>query len=1511
MSALLVLWAATLPLGIRAADGMDGAQLDVLVARGSTWKYWDGPPGDVPPDWTGPGFDDSAWDAGPAPLGYGDGDEATVIGFGPDPDSKHLKAFFRLAFEVEDLGKYPSVFLDLQRDDAAVVYLNGVQVIRSRVSGEAVSPVADDEIENDYVRLAVGLEFLVDGRNVLAVELWQSDGSTSDASFDLEVLGALRTEALSAVPGSTLYAPQHWGDPMAYANRWTALAGRREVFLHFKNLETGSFDLRQTVVDPSPSDSSGFGSSLDMTDTYLAVGAHDARLMNGPQNLGYPGAVVIYRYDEESGEWRVDDRILPDPLPARLDNYGFGREVALSGTTLAVAAHEAVHIVRRIDGKWVESFVFADENPTHLDLSHDTLAVARESATVSGARWAGQVTLFGRKDDGSWAKVKTLTAPYPGENAHFGYSVAIDGRRMLVTALGEVESARHYFFYQQSLFGGWLLKQTVSRVLNRRFPQPFRPMFQGDFAAMAVEGNHTDGPNFVELFRWSRDEDQWTLWKRIHLEESGGRLTPEGPLGFAGGDLVIPVSGLPEGDVIITPVAGAVDIFSEAPSQAVAGQPYRYEVEGRAEEGGEPVFAVRNGPGWLRFVAGDGGRQALTGTPPVSAAGAYDVLLEARSAAGMVATQSFVLNVAPASAPPGILETPVSMRLVEGRPLVWETIAQGEGVLQYRWYRDGEELPNETGPRLERSAVTLDDAGVYRVEIANAFGSTWSEPAALDVLDVEFPARTFLVPGDYESLEPALANAGPGPWTILIQAGEHSGRFEINPYRIHLRGLDGADATVVRFISQSPTFTLIRGSILEGLTAYGIQMLNLEENVVIRDCVFEGTGGSRWFLNITQPGVVIARNRLRYSSRPHLFRIFSQASALIVNNQIEAKTSEAVFSGSTEIGLSVAHNNFVNCGELLLPGTEADWSNVVFENNILANFQAPHGRSTAALSKGEGFRGNLLWPREAPGGVLEDQGFLERGNLVGDPRFVDAGGGRFELWSDSPAIDSAVEGVVVEEDLFGNPRPKGSGSDRGAVEFQVEQGLPPIAVHPDSLFWLIFEDVDQTVPVVEITSPSGERVPWEVREKPAWVKLDPDRGETPGRALLHFLQAGPTGTDSRIVIGSGQYEASLSVRGVSNQYWSLVQWLEPNPVDGGIYTGAGGVFRIDPRTALLDGQALGFQSYGSPMLIAVNPLNGRMAAPRTASGFDPRFAVREPGADYFVPAGGRQAIFGCLGLAWVGADRVATIDTMDNMFVVDLGQELMVDSFDFDGVNNISGFAGDAVRARWWMSYTISGMSNPHRALSAFVLEDEEIRLIATHVEELAEWNPEPGPLIYDSVQDRVYWEGKIFDGDLTSVDGGSAGVLAVAPGSGIGFDASGALDLSTGQRLLAWDIVARKLAIANEGPGLLILTAAEPRLRLFPLNLALQAAEEVRLSREPAFLMRAVTPDQPGWTAVAFSITEAGVYRIQRSTDGMRWTNLTLDEELQPGWHARWVRSASQATKSPVLYRAVKLRRD
>ena len=175
-----------------AASTYDGAvSSTTLVAAGSTWRYLDDG-SDQGNAWRGTGFDDSGWSAGAAELGYGDGGEATTVASGPD--GNHFPTtYFRHTFDAADVDQFTSLSLELQRDDGAIVYLNGTEIMRSNMPGGAVNyqtyaaGTVGGGDETTFFNQAVPISNLVEGSNTLAVEIHQGSGSSSDISFDLRL----------------------------------------------------------------------------------------------------------------------------------------------------------------------------------------------------------------------------------------------------------------------------------------------------------------------------------------------------------------------------------------------------------------------------------------------------------------------------------------------------------------------------------------------------------------------------------------------------------------------------------------------------------------------------------------------------------------------------------------------------------------------------------------------------------------------------------------------------------------------------------------------------------------------------------------------------------------------------------------------------------------------------------------------------------------------------------------------------------------------------------------------------------------------------------------------------------------------------------------------------------------------------------------------------------------------------------------------------------------------------
>ena len=191
-----------------------------LVAAGSTWRYKDNG-SDQGTAWRAAAFNDSAWSSGPAQLGYGDGDEATEVSYGPDPNFKYVTTYFRRTFNVADPSAFNTVKMRTIRDDGVVVYINGTEVWRSNMAVGTVNYLTFASTttggdESTFIPATVSPSVLVAGQNVITAEIHQADRLSSDISFDLELLGS--TDAPSA---NLLREPYlQLGTPTSIRIRW-------------------------------------------------------------------------------------------------------------------------------------------------------------------------------------------------------------------------------------------------------------------------------------------------------------------------------------------------------------------------------------------------------------------------------------------------------------------------------------------------------------------------------------------------------------------------------------------------------------------------------------------------------------------------------------------------------------------------------------------------------------------------------------------------------------------------------------------------------------------------------------------------------------------------------------------------------------------------------------------------------------------------------------------------------------------------------------------------------------------------------------------------------------------------------------------------------------------------------------------------------------------------------------------------------------------------------------------
>lgn len=158
-----------------------------VIKQGDSTKYII-PQSEVDDSWITNEFDDSSWQDGIFGIGYGDDDDLTIVPNGT------ISVFTRTSFLVDDKDLVSKMILKVDFDDAYVAYLNGVEVHREAINGEA--PLAFDAVAPDYTEpmLAQGIELpeidledhtgqIINGVNTLAIQVHNNGSGSSDMTL--------------------------------------------------------------------------------------------------------------------------------------------------------------------------------------------------------------------------------------------------------------------------------------------------------------------------------------------------------------------------------------------------------------------------------------------------------------------------------------------------------------------------------------------------------------------------------------------------------------------------------------------------------------------------------------------------------------------------------------------------------------------------------------------------------------------------------------------------------------------------------------------------------------------------------------------------------------------------------------------------------------------------------------------------------------------------------------------------------------------------------------------------------------------------------------------------------------------------------------------------------------------------------------------------------------------------------------------------------------------------------
>ena len=180
--------------------------------------------------WYATGFNDTAWPSGPSSLGYGaDGEGAgTTVPGGTSPNF-YPTTYFRTTVNIPAPGDFLHFLLRLKYDDEAAVYINGVEALRTPglPAGAAFNFYTGTNVANEtaFKDFTIATSRFTPGVNVIAVEIHQGSGTSSDIRMDMFLRGEV------SAGGSNVSNPIFLSQPAtltarAYstgASEWSAL----------------------------------------------------------------------------------------------------------------------------------------------------------------------------------------------------------------------------------------------------------------------------------------------------------------------------------------------------------------------------------------------------------------------------------------------------------------------------------------------------------------------------------------------------------------------------------------------------------------------------------------------------------------------------------------------------------------------------------------------------------------------------------------------------------------------------------------------------------------------------------------------------------------------------------------------------------------------------------------------------------------------------------------------------------------------------------------------------------------------------------------------------------------------------------------------------------------------------------------------------------------------------------------------------------------------------------------
>jgi len=193
----------------RSVRGNPATDLQTLIPQRSQWKYKKGTaePSSPVTAWRDGAYDDAAWAAGAAPIGYDPSVSlGTTLG---DMRGSYSSVYLRRKFQIANPNVFGSLSLEALYDDGIQVWINGQRVVnaslpnRNVAYNELATGAARESADYDPFVINSPAAFLRAGENVITVQLHNvllSD--SSDCYVDLILKGQVGSPNSGPTPGA-------------------------------------------------------------------------------------------------------------------------------------------------------------------------------------------------------------------------------------------------------------------------------------------------------------------------------------------------------------------------------------------------------------------------------------------------------------------------------------------------------------------------------------------------------------------------------------------------------------------------------------------------------------------------------------------------------------------------------------------------------------------------------------------------------------------------------------------------------------------------------------------------------------------------------------------------------------------------------------------------------------------------------------------------------------------------------------------------------------------------------------------------------------------------------------------------------------------------------------------------------------------------------------------------------------------------------------------------------------